>query len=311
MRQRGVALITAIVVVALATILAVRIGTRAAMDLRRTAGLVALDQGWHVALGAEAWAIEVLKDDYKDQPGGADHLGEAWAQPVPPLPVDGGEVRGALEDMQGRFNLNNLINADHEPDEANLDRFRRLLMFVGAQPRWASLMADWIDDNSMPESEGAEDGTYMAQNPPFRAANGLVATTTELMALPGMTRDEFERIRPYVAALPPGTAINLCTAKAPVLAALAESGGAEFNDELLAANRKEGCYPTKEFLPTMIGDTLAQQLINSEAVAESTNWFRAVTAVRIGTSEFTLYSLINRNGSDTAIRTVLRSTGTE
>ena len=89
-------------------------------------------------------------------------------------------------------------------------------------------MADWIDDNSMPESEGAEDGTYMSQNPPFRAANGVVATTTEMMALPGMTRDEFERIRPYVAALPPGTAINLCTAKAPVLAALAESGGSEF-----------------------------------------------------------------------------------
>ena len=65
MRQRGVALITAIVVVAIATVLAVRIGTRAAMDLRRTAGPVALDQGWHVALGAEAWAIEVLSDDLK------------------------------------------------------------------------------------------------------------------------------------------------------------------------------------------------------------------------------------------------------
>ncbi len=64
-----------------------------------------------------------------------------------------------------------------------------------------------------------------------------------MMALPGMTRDEFERIRPYVAALPAGTAINLCTAKAPVLAALAE-GGADFgNEELLAANRKDGCYP--------------------------------------------------------------------
>ena len=66
MRQRGVALITAIVVVAIATVLAVHIGTRAALDLRRTAGLVALDQGWHVALGAEAWAIEVLKDDLED-----------------------------------------------------------------------------------------------------------------------------------------------------------------------------------------------------------------------------------------------------
>ena len=102
MRQRGVALITAIVVVAIATILAVRIGTRAALDLRRTAGLVALDQGWHVALGAEAWAIEVLKEDYEDSPD-SDHLAEGWAQPLPPLPVDGGEVRGAVEDMQGRL----------------------------------------------------------------------------------------------------------------------------------------------------------------------------------------------------------------
>ena len=313
MRQRGVALITAIVVVAIATILAVRIGTRAALDLRRTAGLVALDQGWHVALGAEAWAIEALKEDWRNASGPTkvDHLAEAWAQPLPPLPIDGGEVRGVLEDMQGRFNLNNLINADDQPDVDNVARFQRLLVLVGAQPRWAGLMADWIDGNTMPEGDGAEDGTYLGQSPPYRTANGLVVTTTEMMALPGMTREEFERIRPYVAALPPGTPINLCTAKAPVLAALAETGGADFTEELLATNRREGCYPTKEFLPTMVGDPLAQQLINSETVSETTNWFRALTAVRIGTSEFTLYSLINRNGSDTAIRTVLRSTGTE
>ncbi len=309
MRQRGVALITAIVVVAIATVLAVRIGTRAALDLRRTAGLVALDQGWHVALGAEAWAIEVLKDDYEDSQE-SDHLGEAWAQPLPPLPVDGGEVRGALEDMQGRFNLNNLVNAAREVNPENVERFQRLLMLVGAQPRWAGLMADWIDENSMTEPDGAEDGTYMAQSPPYRAANGLVATTTEMMALPGMTRDEFERIRPYVAALPAGTSINLCTAKAPVLAALGE-GSADFgNEELLAANRKDGCYPTEEFLPSLLGTEQANDLIETGAVSQTSDWFRAVTAVRIGTSEFTLYSLINREGN-TAIRTVLRSTGTE
>jgi type II secretory pathway component PulK len=45
-------------------------------------------------------------------------------------------------------------------------------------------------------------------------------------------------------------------------------------------------------------------------MSQTTEWFRALTAVRIGTSEFTLYSLIHRNGN-TAIRTVLRSTGTE
>lgn len=308
MRQRGVALITAIVLVAIATVLAVHIGTRAALDLRRTTGLVALDQGWHVALGAEAWAAEVLGEDYERDPG-IDDLTEAWAQPLPPLPVDGGEVRGALEDMQGRFNLNDLIDKDRQVDLDSVERFRRLLVFVGAQPRWATLMADWIDQDPMPEiPDGAEDPTYLSQNPPYRTANTLVTTTTEMMALPGMTREEFERIRPYVAALPVGTKINLCTAKAPVLAALVE-GGTDFGDaDLLASNRKDGCYPTIEFIRGTMSNEAWQAL--APRVSETSDWFRAVTAVRIGTSEFTLYSLIERN-SGAQIRTVLRSTGTE
>ena len=147
-----------------------------------------------------------------------------------------------------------------------------------------------------------------SQNPPYRAANGIVATTTEMMALPGMTRDEFERIRPYVAALPVGTTINLCTAKAPVLAALVE-GGTDFGDaDLLEANRRDGCFPTKNDLGSTIDDAVWQAMRDS--VSENSDWFRVVTAVRIGTSEFTLYSLIERNGP-TSIRAVLRSTGTE
>ncbi len=307
MRQRGVALITAIVVVAIATVLAVHIGTRAALDLRRTAGLVALDQGWHVALSAEAWAAEVLRDDIEDSE--IDHLGEAWAQPLPPLPLDNGEMRGALEDMQGRFNLNSLVNSEREIDDASVARFERLLVLVGAQPRWARILADWIDTDTVPQiPEGAEDGTYLSQNPPYRAANGVIATTTEMMALPGMTRDEFERIRPYVAALPVGTPVNLCTAKAQVLAALVE-GGTDFgNGELLAANRRDGCFPTRADLQATLDQ--AAWLALNQSVSETTDWFRAVTAVRIGTSEFTLYSLIERNGIG-GIRTVLRSTGTE
>jgi len=301
MRQRGVALITAIVLVAIATVLAVHIGTRAALDLRRTTGLAALDQGWQVALGAEAWAAEVLKDDDQD----SDNLAENWAQPLPALPIDGGEVRGALEDMQGRFNLNNLVNADRDINEAQVNIFKALLVQVGAQERWAGMMADWLDADTVPHGvDGAEDGTYLSQSPPYRAANVLVTTTTEMMALPGMTRDEFERIRPYVAALPVGTTINLCTAKAPVLAALFQ-GGTDFGDaELLASNRKEGCYPIKQDLEREPRWNEIKTLVDQKS-----DWFRAVTAVRIGTSEFTLYSLMNRNGP--AIRTVIRSTGTE
>jgi general secretion pathway protein K len=307
MRQRGVALIMAIVMVAIATVLAVRIGTRASLDVRRTAGLIALDQAWHVALGAEAWAVEVLRKDREDSQ--TDHLGERWAQPIPPLPVDGGAVRGALEDMQGRFNLNNLLAVDGTVNESAVARFERLLEQAGAERRWARIAADWLDSDTVPGfPDGAEDGSYLSQNPPYRSANGPVTTITELMALPGMTLEEYLRIRPYLAALPPGSKVNICTASAPLLAALVE-GGTDFGDaDSLLANRRNGCFPTLEDLQATLGTAEFQAL--QPTISESSNWFRAVTAVSIGTSELTLYSLIERNSAGGS-RTVLRSTGTE
>lgn len=307
MRQRGVALITAIVLVAIATMIAVHLGTRASLDLRRTAGLHALEQGWHVALGAEAWSAEVLREDREDSE--TDHLAEQWAQPLPPLPVDGGDVRGALEDMQGRFNVNNLRTAQGEVNEASLARFERLLEQAGADRRWARILADWLDSDTVPGyPDGAEDGVYLSQVPPYRAANGPITSTTEMLALPGMTLEEFARIRPYIAALPVGTRINLCTAKAPLLAALVQ-GGTDFGDaELLARNRRDGCFPTLADLQATLDPAQYQSLL--PAISESSNWFRAITAVRIGTSELTLYSLIERNSAGGS-RTVLRSTGTE
>jgi len=307
MKQRGVALIMAIVLVAIATVLAVHIGTRASLDLRRTAGLLALDQAWHVALGAEAWAAEVLREDREDSE--TDHLAERWAQPIPPLPVDDGEVRGVLEDMQSRFNLNNLLGNDDAVDDVAVARFERLLENVGAERRWARIMADWLDADTVPGfPDGAEDGTYLGQDPPYRAANGPVTTITEMMALPGMTLEEFLRIRPFVAALPAGSKMNVCTAAAPVLAALA-AGGSDFGDaEALAGNRRDGCFPTIADLQATLSEAEFQSL--QPAIAETSNWFRALTVVSIGTSELTLYSLIERNSAGGS-RTVLRSTGTE
>ena len=307
MKERGVALITAIVLVAIATVLAVRLGTRASLDVRRTAGLIALDQAWHVALGAEAWAAEVLREDREDSQ--TDELGERWAQPIPPLPVDGGTVRGGLEDMQGRFNLNNLLAADGSVSEPGVLRFERLLDNVDADRRWARIMVDWLDADTVPGyPDGAEDGNYLSQNPPYRAANGAVTTITELMALPGMTIEEYLRIRPFVAALPAGSKVNVCTAAAPVLAALA-AGGSDFGDgEALAGNRRDGCFPTIADLQATLDPAEFQAL--QPAISETSNWFRAVTTVSIGTSELTLYSLIERNSAGGS-RTVLRSIGTE
>lgn len=307
MRQRGVALITAVVLVAIATVLAARVGTEAALDLRRTAGIGALNQGWHVALGAEAWAAEILRKDLQDSQ--RDELDEPWAQPLPPLPVDGGTIEGGLEDMQGRFNLNNLLRADGAVDEANLERFSRLLRLAGVDQRFAGALADWLDADTVERfPDGAEDGVYLSQVPGYRAANGPVTSTSELLALPGFTLDDYARLRPHVAALPTGTRINVCTATPLVLAALVE-GGTDFGDaEALARNRAEGCFPLLTDLQATLDAEQYQAL--AQVVAESSSWFRSVAVVSIGTSQLTLYSLLERNAAG-GVRTVLRSSGTE
>jgi general secretion pathway protein K len=95
-RQRGVALITAVLVVALATMLAINVTFRGMLDQRRSANLFAFDQGFEVALGAEAWAADFLRKDAQETQ--QDHLGETWAQSMPPLPIDEGvgTVEGRL-----------------------------------------------------------------------------------------------------------------------------------------------------------------------------------------------------------------------
>lgn len=307
MRQRGVALITAIIMVALATVIATRIGTDGAIEQRRTQTLLLLDQGWQVALGAEAWAAEVLKQDTQD--GEQDHLAESWAQPIPPLPIDGGEVTGRLEDLQGRFNVNNLVNPDGSPNEAAIEQFERLLDSQEIETRWARIMADWLDvDTVRGIPEGAEDGEYLGQAPPYRAANGPVTSASELMALAGFPREAWLRIAPLVTALPAGTKLNVCTASPETLVALAPGAGDFGNAESLARNRLEGCFPTLDDLRGSIGDADFATL--SPLLGESSNWFRAVTVVRIGTAELTLYSLLER-GPGGLSRTVLRSQGTE
>ena len=93
-----------------------------------------------------------------------------------------------------------------------------------------------------------------------------------------------------------------------MLAALVE-GRTDFGDaDSLLANRRHGCFPTLEDLQATLGSEDFHAL--QPTISESSNWFRAVTAVSIGTSELTLYSLIERSSAGSS-RTVLRSTGTE
>jgi general secretion pathway protein K len=307
-KQRGVALITAVLMVALATILAVEVGFRGFLDQRRSGTLFALDEAYEVALGAEAWAADFLKKDLQDSQ--TDHLGENWARPLPPLPIDGGgTVEGRLEDMQGRFNINNLVTPEGTTNEAAVKQLERIFSSLDIEPTWATAIADWVDTDTQPGfPDGAEDSVYTGQDPPHLTANMPVTRVSELMVLPGFGAERYARVRPFLAALPVGTKLNVCTAPGVVLDSLSE-GTSEFgiDPKNLEARRKDACFPTLEDLRGALGDAAFNELQNS--LTESSNYFRATAWVTIGTAEFTLYSLLARSAG--SVRPVLRSFGSE
>jgi len=103
--QQGVALITALLVVALATIAAVAMTTRQQLDIHRTANIINGEQAYIYALGGESWIKQILLRDNNK----TDSIHDLWAMPMPPLAIPGGSVQGQVEDLQSRFNLNNLV----------------------------------------------------------------------------------------------------------------------------------------------------------------------------------------------------------
>ena len=84
--QRGVALITAVLVVAIGTMIAVNLMWQGTLDLRRAEAALAADQGLLYMQGAEAWAADILRQDLVDFPE-SDHLSEQWAIELPPLSI--------------------------------------------------------------------------------------------------------------------------------------------------------------------------------------------------------------------------------
>lgn len=309
-RQRGVALITAVLMVALATILAVDVGFRGYLDQRRAMTLFALDQGYEVGLGAEAWAADILRTDSRESPQ-TDHPAEVWATPIPSLPIDGGEIEGQLEDMQGRFNLNGLLRADGTVDREAVAQLERLLEALDLEPRWASFIADWIDADTNPGfPDGAEDGVYSGQSPPFRPANMPITRTSELLVLPEFGLERYLILEPYVTALPVGTPLNVCSASGIVLDSLGtDTSNREFggDPEHTAQMREERCFPTLNDLKPVLGEARFNEL--QERLSERSSYFQATVWVTIGTTQFTLYSLLYRTNNGGFVRPVLRSFG--
>ena len=164
------------------------------LDVRRTMASIYFEEGSQAALGAESWVLSLLRDDLQDSE--TDHLGEIWAQEMPVLPIESdtiqGVLQGGLEDLQGRFNVNNLIDGEGKANEEMIEQFQRLLLALELDPRFAGIAADWMDADQEPLfPDGAEDSIYSTRMiPTYRTPNLPLTSASELFAIEGMDQGD-------------------------------------------------------------------------------------------------------------------------
>jgi general secretion pathway protein K len=306
-RSRGVALITAMLITALTGSLAAGLAWDNALDVRRTMVLLYHEQGQQVALGAESWIRNILSEDGAESQN--DHLGELWASELPGLPIESdsvqGIVTGQIEDLNGRFNVNNLIGSDGKIDTDVLEQFQRLLLALDLDPRIAGITADWIDaDQDANFPDGAEDPIYTSLLPPYRTFGQTLTNVTELAALEGVDKQSLDVLLPHVTALPGRTLINVNTATAAVLQSLDENLDPTAVESLLAEREEVGFADYKKTFSTLVNAKMLEQ------VTDISEYFQLKAVVQIDTVRVTYYSVLLRSPNGGPVTTILRSLGT-
>jgi general secretion pathway protein K len=220
-RQRGVALIVAVLVLALAAVIVVGMLDAGEITQARTRNSLRAEQTWQLQLGLEAWAGEALREDERQSPN-FDTNADLWAQPLPPLDIPGGRIIGRLREQGGCFNINNL-QRNGEKNQDEFERFERLLRILGVNPLIAAQALDFIDADIDSGAGGAEDGAHLASAPPRRAANRPMTHVSELLLLPALDAEAWTVLQPHVCALPEGTSLNLNTASPALWMSLDEA----------------------------------------------------------------------------------------
>ncbi|NNF15385.1 MAG: type II secretion system minor pseudopilin GspK [Gammaproteobacteria bacterium] len=301
--QKGVALIAAMMVMTIGVTIAANLLWSSNLQMHRTRNLSYMDQAQLYALGAEAWAADTLITDLEESQ--SDSLDEVWAIALPPLPIDGGQLSGSVEDLQGRFNLNNLVTPSGQKHQAWFDIFVRLLISLEINPQIADAVVDWIDANvDVTFPDGAEDDLYTGLEPAYRTANVFLSDASEIRAINGFDAEIYEALKPYVTALPRGTKINLNTASELVIASLSDEITL-FDAQIITENRAGQPFTTLQELESFVP---VEALLYA---AVDTEYFAIKSVVALGSTQFSMYSLLERDKRSSAVTTRLRRTGYE
>ncbi len=324
--QRGIALVTVLLVVMIATITASAMVARQFFDIRRTGNVLDHEQAVQVAYAVEEFALRVLEEDLNGN--NADDLSEVWSTPMESEEL-GGKVSGQIEDLSGRINLNDLVNQKEEIDELVRRRLERLINKVQEKNRetlppeslvqekdLVDAIIDWIDKNDQQSGyEGAEDMYYLNLERPYMAGNSPMVSVSELRLVKGMSPQLYAVLEPFLAALPRGNAparINVNTAPPEVLAAAF--------DRLKIEEAEPHAFQTNESVEKFTDDMDQEGFryesnpnLNTKAEKEYmsvfSEYFKLSATATFGNATVQLYSVLYRDKQKKKVSVIMRSQG--
>lgn len=303
--ERGAALLTVLLIVAVMGVLAASALERLKLATHLTGNGAAIEQARSYAMAAETVARYRIGDLLQRDATRTTLEGD-WAGRATNFPIDGGLATARIDDGGNCFNLNSLV--DRQQDGVLIARplamaqFARLMTLLEVTGRDASTIAasaaDWIDSDVEALPGGAEDAAYANVGRAARTANTLMADTSELRVVAGMTPAIYGRLRPYICALPVTDLTNinintLSSGQAPLLAMLLP--GLDLGRAATAIDTRplRGWKSMTSFwnLPALTA-TLPSDDTRSQ-VRATTRWFDVGVTVELANSELEEHALID------------------
>ena len=214
--ERGVALLTVLLLIVFMSSVALAITDDIRFSIRRTVNVQMAEQAQWYALGAEQLARHTLWSAWKRNPDRA-MLSDPWARAPSNFPIDGGEITAVIKDGGNCFNLNSVVVTGERGEfverELGVAQYQNLLKALDFDRNTAavltSALVDWIDTDSIPGSQGAEDYFYANLTPPYRTGGSLLVEPSEVRAIKGYSELIYQRIRPFICAYPSANLSNL------------------------------------------------------------------------------------------------------
>jgi len=299
--QQGVALITVLLVTAVAAVIASEVVSRLHFHIQRNQTQQAQAQAYQYALGGVELVRQLLHEDYEENQ--FDSLNDRWAKLKPLYKFDQGQLKIQVVDLNSRLNINSLITADGQLNKIAFQQFQDLFNSLNLEQQQLDVLVDWLDKDSLPKDLGSEDDFYLTLESPYRTANQPLLHLSELLLLQGWGNKHLKLVAPHIAALPSATKINVNTASAQVLATLAKDLNPQKASSLVTTQQTSGFDSVETFITH---DQLAGIKINSSQVSVNSDYFLVYVESIFADTRIRLQSMLYRDGSSGDISLISR-----